>query len=65
MQILIDFQDPFEMDYNVARCVTKDGLYTVSLSYMTSLFTVVTLCSRFVESSCEHLEFLQRDRNAQ
>ena len=43
MQILIDFQDPFEMDYNVARCVTKDGLYTVSLSYMTSLFTVVTL----------------------
>lgn len=22
-------QDPFEVDYNVARCVTKDGLYTV------------------------------------
>jgi hypothetical protein len=24
------WQDPFEIDYNVARCVTKDGLYTVS-----------------------------------
>ena len=23
-------QDPFEIDFNVARCVTKDGLYTVS-----------------------------------
>ncbi|KAG6901731.1 hypothetical protein C0995_008619 [Termitomyces sp. Mi166 len=22
-------EDPFEIDYNVARCVTKDGLYTV------------------------------------
>jgi hypothetical protein len=22
-------QDPFELDYNVARCVTKDGLYLV------------------------------------
>jgi hypothetical protein len=21
-------QDPFEIDFNVARCVTKDGLYT-------------------------------------
>jgi len=25
-------QDPFETEYNVARCVTKDGLYTVSLA---------------------------------
>lgn len=24
------YQDPFETDFNVARCVTKDGLYTVS-----------------------------------
>lgn len=23
-------QDPFEITYNVARTVTKDGLYTVS-----------------------------------
>ena len=22
-------QDPFETDFNVARCVTRDGLYTV------------------------------------
>jgi hypothetical protein len=25
-------QDPFETPYNVARTVTKDGLYTVSKS---------------------------------
>lgn len=25
-----DLQDPFEITYNVARTVTKDGLYTVS-----------------------------------
>ena len=25
-------KDPFEIDFNVARCVTKDGLYTVHLS---------------------------------
>jgi len=24
-------EDPFEISYNVARTVTKDGLYTVSL----------------------------------
>lgn len=24
-------EDPFETDYNVARCVTRDGLYTVSV----------------------------------
>ena len=23
-------KDPFETDFNVARCVTRDGLYTVS-----------------------------------
>ena len=28
------FQDPFETPYNVARTVTKDGLYTVSRSEM-------------------------------
>lgn len=27
-------QDPFETPYNVARTVTKDGLYTVSRSEM-------------------------------
>lgn len=26
---LIHRQDPFETDYNVARCVTKEGLYQV------------------------------------
>ena len=32
-------EDPFEVDYNVARCVTRDGLYTVStpLSNMVGL----------------------------
>lgn len=24
-------EDPFEISYNVARTVTKDGLYTVSI----------------------------------
>ncbi|KAF8966872.1 hypothetical protein BDZ97DRAFT_1903582 [Flammula alnicola] len=27
-------EDPFEMDYNVARCVTKDGLYTIRGEFM-------------------------------
>lgn len=27
-------EDPFEIDYNVARCVTKDGLYTIRGEFM-------------------------------
>ncbi|KAF5391962.1 hypothetical protein D9757_003284 [Collybiopsis confluens] len=27
-------EDPFETDYNVARCVTKDGLYTIRGEFM-------------------------------
>ncbi|KJA17842.1 hypothetical protein HYPSUDRAFT_145823 [Hypholoma sublateritium FD-334 SS-4] len=27
-------EDPFEVDYNVARCVTKDGLYTIRGEFM-------------------------------
>ncbi|KAJ2932016.1 hypothetical protein H1R20_g5082, partial [Candolleomyces eurysporus] len=27
-------EDPFELDYNVARCVTKDGLYTIRGEFM-------------------------------
>ncbi|KAF9528870.1 hypothetical protein CPB83DRAFT_766212, partial [Crepidotus variabilis] len=27
-------EDPFEMDYNVARCVTRDGLYTIRGEFM-------------------------------
>ncbi|KAH9916204.1 uncharacterized protein B0H18DRAFT_1038791 [Fomitopsis serialis] len=27
-------EDPFEVDYNVARCVTRDGLYTIRGEFM-------------------------------
>ncbi|KZT05204.1 PAP/OAS1 substrate-binding domain-containing protein, partial [Laetiporus sulphureus 93-53] len=27
-------EDPFEIDYNVARCVTRDGLYTIRGEFM-------------------------------
>ncbi|KAF8797597.1 hypothetical protein BYT27DRAFT_7204404 [Phlegmacium glaucopus] len=27
-------EDPFEIDYNVSRCVTKDGLYTIRGEFM-------------------------------
>ncbi|KAH9834392.1 uncharacterized protein C8Q71DRAFT_139441 [Rhodofomes roseus] len=27
-------EDPFEVDYNVSRCVTKDGLYTIRGEFM-------------------------------
>ncbi|KAK7441723.1 hypothetical protein VKT23_016386 [Stygiomarasmius scandens] len=30
----ICIEDPFETDYNVARCVTKDGLYTIRGEFM-------------------------------
>lgn len=44
---VIACQDPFEIDYNVARCVTKDGLYTVGIKgaygsgylHLTNIFT--------------------------
>lgn len=29
-----DLQDPFEITYNVARTVTKDGLYTIRGEFM-------------------------------
>jgi terminal uridylyltransferase len=29
-----DKQDPFEITYNVARTVTKDGLYTIRGEFM-------------------------------
>lgn len=41
-------EDPFEISYNVARTVTKDGLYTASRN--TS--RIVELTIRFEESSC-------------
>ncbi|CDO75459.1 hypothetical protein BN946_scf184823.g13 [Trametes cinnabarina] len=30
-------EDPFETDFNVARCVTKDGLYTIRGEFMRAL----------------------------
>ncbi|KIY47666.1 hypothetical protein FISHEDRAFT_74468 [Fistulina hepatica ATCC 64428] len=30
-------EDPFETDYNVARCVTRDGLYTIRGEFMRAL----------------------------
>ena len=32
--VVADGQDPFEITYNVARTVTKDGLYTIRGEFM-------------------------------
>jgi len=50
-------KDPFETPYNVARTVTKDGLYTVNAtqiarSKFNCSLTRFPLNSRFEESSC-------------
>lgn len=49
-------EDPFEVNYNVARTVTKDGLYTVS-SDLTFRTTPKHSC-RFEENLCEPPGFL-------
>jgi hypothetical protein len=33
-RVIPDRQDPFEVTYNVARTVTKDGLYTIRGEFM-------------------------------
>ena len=49
-------QDPFETEYNVARCVTRDGLYTVGVRY-DARATRPDTAHRSGASSCEHHEF--------
>lgn len=45
-------EDPFETPYNVARTVTKDGLYTVSQSFAICDPYLTRTC-RSAENSCE------------
>lgn len=36
-------EDPFQLGYNVSRTVTKDGLYTVSMAMLLSIYSTQTL----------------------
>ncbi|BGP03296.1 hypothetical protein NBRC10513v2_007026 [Rhodotorula toruloides] len=55
-------EDPFQLDYNVARTVTKDGLYTIRGEFMRA-FRILTTPSRspegigaVINSLCEERE---------
>ncbi|KAJ3800158.1 hypothetical protein GGU11DRAFT_436815 [Lentinula aff. detonsa] len=41
-------EDPFETDYNVARCVTKDGLYTIRGEFMRASRVLATRPERAI-----------------
>ncbi|KAF9480270.1 hypothetical protein BDN70DRAFT_620917 [Pholiota conissans] len=41
-------EDPFETDYNVARCVTKDGLYTIRGEFMRAVRILQTRPERAI-----------------
>ena len=48
-------QDPFQLDYNVARTVTKDGLFTVSRHPLGRLtFVALTTMPRGADSRRVH-----------
>ncbi|KAH6904438.1 hypothetical protein BKA70DRAFT_1193148 [Coprinopsis sp. MPI-PUGE-AT-0042] len=49
-------EDPFEMDYNVARCVTKDGLYTIRGEFMRAARVLATRPERAVMALSELCE---------
>lgn len=55
-------EDPFEADFNVARCVTKDGLYTVRTLFQ-AFFTFPHVFGRYEESSCAQCVSLLLGRN--
>ncbi|KAF9449070.1 hypothetical protein P691DRAFT_813166 [Macrolepiota fuliginosa MF-IS2] len=49
-------EDPFETDYNVARCVTKDGLYTIRGEFMRASRILATRPDRAVIALAELCE---------
>ncbi|KAH9976697.1 hypothetical protein BGW80DRAFT_876007 [Lactifluus volemus] len=46
-------EDPFETDFNVARCVTRDGLYTIRGEFMRASRILTTRPDRAVAQLCE------------
>ncbi|KNZ75556.1 Poly(A) RNA polymerase protein cid1 [Termitomyces sp. J132] len=49
-------EDPFETDYNVARCVTKDGLYTIRGEFMRASRVLATRPERAITALAELCE---------
>ncbi|CAA7262118.1 unnamed protein product [Cyclocybe aegerita] len=49
-------EDPFETDYNVARCVTKDGLYTIRGEFMRAARILATRPERAIVALAELCE---------
>lgn len=49
-------EDPFEIDYNVARCVTKDGLYTIRGEFMRAARVLATRPDRAIVALAELCE---------
>ncbi|KAG6911092.1 hypothetical protein DXG01_004607 [Tephrocybe rancida] len=49
-------EDPFETDYNVARCVTKDGLYTIRGEFMRASRVLSTRPDRAIIALAELCE---------
>ncbi|RDB23594.1 Terminal uridylyltransferase cid1 [Hypsizygus marmoreus] len=49
-------EDPFELDYNVARCVTKDGLYTIRGEFMRATRVLASRPDRAIVALAELCE---------
>ncbi|KAF9468237.1 hypothetical protein BDZ94DRAFT_1246261 [Collybia nuda] len=49
-------EDPFEVDYNVARCVTKDGLYTIRGEFMRAARVLASRPERAIVALAELCE---------
>ncbi|KAF9054216.1 hypothetical protein BJ165DRAFT_694178 [Panaeolus papilionaceus] len=49
-------EDPFEVDFNVARCVTKDGLYTIRGEFMRASRILQTRPERAIVALAELCE---------
>ncbi|KAG6820330.1 hypothetical protein H0H93_002179 [Arthromyces matolae] len=54
-------EDPFETDYNVARCVTKDGLYTIRGEFMRASRVLALRPDRAVVALAELCEERKED----
>ncbi|KAI0920419.1 hypothetical protein AcV5_010157 [Taiwanofungus camphoratus] len=60
-ELLTLLKDPFETDFNVARCVTKDGLYTIRGEFMRASRILASRPERAIVALAQLCEERQED----